>query len=195
VATTDTAEHRLATLRDRLQELDVRDRLELARDQVEEVRDEMLARAAHARDDVRDGVPALLDDLEPTTRQARIRAWELVRWAVGVLLVVPRLLVRLLGALPDTVERTAEHGTDLADRARHAAASVPAVRRTRRRRRTQLAAWTAGGFVAGAAVGWFLGRRTTPEVSYEATQGDTLAPPLPTVDGEAPLTADPAVRE
>jgi hypothetical protein len=204
VATTDTAEHRLAALRDRLQDLylrerledlDLRDRFEDAREHAEEVRDEVVARAVHARDDARERVPVLLEDLEPTSRQARIKGWELVRWLVGVVLVVPRLLVRLLGSLPDTVERTAEHGTELADRARHAASSVPPVRRARRRRRVQLAAWTAGGFVAGALVGWLLGRRTTPEVSYEATQGDTLAPPSPTVNGAAPVTADPAVRE
>jgi hypothetical protein len=204
VAATDTAEHRLTGLRDRLQELDLRerleevhlrDRLEGAREHAEEVRDEVLARAVHARDDARERVPGLLEDLEPTTRQARIKGWELVRWLVGVALLVPRLLVRLLGSLPDTVERTAEHGTELAERARHAAASVPTVRRARRRRRAQLAAWTAGGFVAGALVGWLLGRRSTPEVSYEATQGDTLAPPTPNVNGAAPVTADPAVRE
>jgi F0F1-type ATP synthase assembly protein I len=204
VATTDTAEHRLTALRDRLQDLDLRERLEEldlrerfedVREHAEEVREEVAARAANARDDARERVPALLEDLEPASRQARIRGWELVRWVVGVVLIVPRLLVRLLGNLPDTVERTAEHGTDLADRARHAAASVPTVRRARRRRRTQLAAWTAGGFVAGALVGWLLGRRTTPEVSYEATQGDTLAPPAPAVNGAAPVTADPAVRE
>jgi hypothetical protein len=204
VATTGTAEERLAALRGRLQELDLRerldeldlrDRLEEAREQAEEVRDDVLARAVHVRDDVRERVPAVLEDLEPTTRQARIKGWELVRWLIGAVLVVPRMVVRLLGALPDTVERTAEQSSELADRARHAAASVPAVRRLRRRRRAQLAAWTAGGFVVGAAVGWLLGRRSQPEVSYEATQGDTLSEPIPTVNGTAPVSSDPAVRE
>jgi hypothetical protein len=204
VATTDTAEDRLATLRsrledidlrDRFEDLDLRDRLEGAREHAEEVRDEVLARAGHLGEDVRERVPALLEDLEPASRQARIKGWELLRSLVGVLFVLPRLLVRVLGALPGLVDRATEQGGEVADRARHAASSVPAVRHARRRRRTQLVAWTAGGFVAGVLTGWLLGRRARPEIAYEATRGDVGDTAVPPVDGAAPVAPDAAVRE
>jgi hypothetical protein len=204
VPTTDTAEDRLATLRsrledidlrDRFEDLDLRDRLEGAREHAEEVRDEVLARAGHLGEDVRERVPALLEDLEPASRQARIKGWELLRSLVGILFVLPRLLVRLLGVLPGLVDRATEQGGEVADRARHAAASVPAVRHARRRRRTQLVAWTAGGFAVGVLTGWLLGRRARPEVSYEATSGDVTDLTVPMVDGAAPVAPDAAVRE
>jgi hypothetical protein len=200
VATIDTAEDRLDGLRARLDELDprerlpdlhLRDRLEGAREHAGELGHEVLERAA----DVRERVPDLLEDLEPASRRARIKGWELVRTLVGVLLVLPRLVVRLLGALPNVVERAADQGGEVADRARHVASSVPSVRHARRRRQKQLIAWTAGGFVAGAVTGWFLGRRTRPEPIYEATVGDAGGATVPTVDLTAPAPTDPTVRE
>jgi hypothetical protein len=200
VATIDTAQDRLDVLRARLDELDPRERLadlhlrgrlEGAREQAGELGHEVLERAS----EVRERVPELLEDLEPASRRARIKGWELVRTLIGVLLILPRLLVRLVGVLPNVVERAAEQGGEVADRARHVAGSVPSVRHARRRRQRQLAAWTAGGFVAGAVTGWLLGRRTRPELTYEATVGDAGGAPVPTVDLTAPAPTDPTVRE
>jgi hypothetical protein len=206
VTTTKTAEERLATVRAHLHELDVRDHLDAARDRAEHLRDDVRDRAEHLRDDVRDRasglkddvqqrVPELIEDLEPASRQARIQAWEVFRRVVGALLVLPRLLVRLVQALPPVVEGAAEQGGELAARASHAAAAVPAVKQRRRRRRTQLAAWTVGGFAAGLLTGWLLARRRPTEVTFEATAGDADELSVPSVNGAAPLAADAPVRE
>jgi hypothetical protein len=202
---TKTAEGR-TTLRERVQDLELTDRLDEVRDRAEHVRDEVVDRAEHVRadvvdragqvrDDVTDRVPAALEDLEPATRRARMAGWEVLRRSIGVLLILPRLLVRLLGALPPLVERAADQGADLADRSREAAAAVPAVRRRRERRRTQLALWTAGGFALGVLVGWLLGRRRREEVTYEATQGDVDEQRVPSVNGISPVAPVAPVRE
>jgi hypothetical protein len=170
---TATAEDRLAALRAQLDELDL---------------------AARA-DEVRDRVPELVDELEPRVRQARIRGWELVRALIGALLVLPRVLVRVLRVLPGAVETAADRSGELADRARHAAARTAPVQRARRRRRKQLALWTAGGFLAGAATGWLLARRRAPEVRYEATQGSVEDVGVPSVNGATPVATDAVVRE
>jgi hypothetical protein len=215
VATTRTAEERVATLREQLREFDlrdVRDRAAEVRDLAADVRDDVWDLALDVGEDVRDRVP---EDLEPVARQARIRWWELVRQVVGALLVLPRLLVRGIGALPSLVDGAAdllggaaEQGGELADRAREAASSVPTVRRMRRRRRTQLAAWTAGGFALGALTGWLLGRRQRAAMLYEpvsvddhlstlgeATEGAEDELMIPSVDGAAAAAPDVPVRE
>jgi hypothetical protein len=185
VATTQTAEDRLRLVREQLQELDLRDRLDDARGRAEHLRDDALDRAGDVRDraedlrdEVRDRVPELLEDLEPAARKAQVTMWVALRHLIAALLVLPRVLVRVLGALPRLVEgaeklfRDAEkQGGELAERARDAAGSVPTVKRLRRRRRTQLAAWTAGGFALGAVTGWLLARRRSTTVAYEATRG------------------------
>jgi hypothetical protein len=176
-ATTEALEDRLTALRDQLEELDLRARFDDAR-----------SLAEHARADV-------ADDLEPAVREARIKGWELLRAVIGALLVLPRLLVRLLGSLPGVVETAAEQGGELAGRARKAASSVPAVQRSRRRRRNLLVACTAGGFVAGAVTGWQLARRRPAAVSYEATSGSSDEVAVPSVNGAAPVAPDAAVRE
>lgn len=218
MAMTKTAEDRLARLREQLRELDlrdVRDRAAEVRDLAADVRDDVRELAVDVSDDVRDRVPELLEDLQPVARQAQVRWWELFRRIVGALLVLPRSLVRGLGALPGVVEGVADlfggaaqQGGELADRAREAASSVPTVRRLRRRRRTQLAAWTAGGFALGATVGWLLGRRQRVEVVFdpfqdvdegamqgEATEGADDDLVVPSVNGAAAVAPDVPVRE
>jgi hypothetical protein len=185
VDTTKLTDDPLATLREPFQDLG--DRLEDARDRAEHLRDDVREQAEHVRE--------LVEELEPATRQARIKGWELVRQVIGALLVLPRLAVRLLGALPPVVEGAAEQGGELADRARHVAGTVPQVRRHRQRRRLQLAAWTAGGFAAGVVTGWLLARRQPTEMIYESTQGDTDELPIPDVDATSPFAPDVAVRE
>jgi hypothetical protein len=215
VATTKTAEDRLTRLREQLRDLDlhdVRERAGEVRDLAADVRDDVRELADDVRGDVQDRVPEFL---EPVARQAQLQWWELLRQVVGALLVLPRLLVRGLGALPDVVDRlsdlfgsAAEQGGELADRARDAASSVPTVRRLRRRRRTQLAAWTAGGFALGAVTGWLLGRRQRAEMMYEpvriddhlstlgeATEGAEDDLMIPSVDGAAAAAPDVPVRE
>jgi hypothetical protein len=218
VATTKTAEDRLTSLREQLRELDlrdVRDRAGDVRDLAADIRDDVRDLAVDVRSDVRDRVPGLLEDLEPVARQAQIRWWELVRQVVSALLVLPRLLVRGLGALPGVVGSltdlfggAAQQGGELAERARDAASSVPTLRRMRRRRRTQLAAWTAGGFALGALTGWLLGRRQRAEMVFdpvaavderaplgEATEGTEDELVIPSVNGAAAVAPDVPVRE
>jgi hypothetical protein len=192
---TKTADDRLATLREQLHDLELRDRLDEVRERAEHAREDVRERAEHVRDDVLERVPELLDDLEPAKRKAQLTGWSLFRRVVGILLVLPRVLVRVLGALPGVVEAAAGRGQDLAERTREAAGAVPSVKRLRRRRRTQLAAWTAGGFALGVLTGWLLGRRTSPAPVYEATQGDTAEWSVPPVDGATPTAPDAAVRE
>jgi hypothetical protein len=205
------------TLRERVDDLDLTDRLDDVRHHAEDVRDDVLDRAGHVRgdvldrvehvrddvvdraekvrDEVKDRVPELLEDLEPAGRKARIAGWEVLRRSIGVLLLLPRLLVRLLGSLPPLVEGAAQQGSELADRSREVASSVPAVKRRRDRRRTRLALWTAGGFALGVLVGWLLGRRRPTEVGYEATRGDTEEQPVPSVNGTSPVAPITPVRE
>jgi hypothetical protein len=194
-ATTEALEDRLTALRDQLEELDLRARFDDARARAEHARADVVDRTGAVRDEVRDRVPELVDDLEPAVREARIKGWELLRAVIGALLVLPRLLVRLLGVLPGVVETAAEQGGELAGRARKAASSVPPVQRSRRRRRNQLVACTAGGFVAGAVTGWLLARRRPAEVRYEATGGSSDEVAVPSVNGAAPVAPDAAVRE
>jgi hypothetical protein len=221
VATTKPAEDRPTSLQEQLRERlddpelqerldDVLDRAEHVRDDVieraehlrddvleraEHLRDDVLERAEHLREDVQGRMPELLEELEPAKRKAQIKGWELVRQLAGLLLIVPRLVVRMLGALPQVVEDAAEHGGDLAERAREAAGSVPAVQRSRRRRRMQLFAGIAAGFAAGTLFGWLLARRRPAEVPYEATQGDIAEVPVPSIDGTSPVAPDAIVRE
>jgi hypothetical protein len=194
-ATTEPLEDRLTALRDLVEDLDLRARLDEVRSRAEDVRDDVVDRSGAVRDEVRDRVPELVDDLEPAVREARIKGWELLRAVIGALLVLPRVLVRVLGALPGVVETAAAQGGELAGRARKAASAVPPVQRSRRRRRNQLLACTAGGFVVGAVTGWLVARRQPAEDRSEATGGSSDEVGVPSVNGATPVTPDLAVRE
>jgi hypothetical protein len=191
VGTTATADAGLAAVRDKLEDLELRDRLSDAQGRAGELVVDVRDRA----EDLRDRVPELLEELEPASRRARMKGWETLRAAIGVLLVLPRLLVRLLEALQPVAEQTAERGEHLAERARAAAADLPPVRRQRRRRRGQLALVWLGGVAVGTVIGWYLGQRRSPQVTYEATHGEIGVDGVPPLDATTPVAPAATERE
>ncbi len=130
--------------------------------------DQVLERA----DDVRERAPEMIEDLRPVVRRTEIRAWSLLRAATDVLLLVPRIVVRVLGVLADTIDELADRGEHLAERGREVADSLPAARSTRRRRRVRGALWVTGGFAAGFVTGWLVAQRQAEELVYEATDAE-----------------------
>ena len=106
-------------------------------------------------------------DVEKVGRQVERGLWQVGSALLGVLLLVPRLLVRALGAFGTFADDVADRGVVAGDRAREAVAAVPPSRRDRRRRAVRTAAWTGTGFGLGLLVGWLAGRRDVTTVTYE----------------------------
>lgn len=131
------------------------------------------------------------EELEPRRRRAQVGVLGAAQQLLTAVLILPRILVRVLGAVADVTDRLAgpgqeltararaaaeigaDRGAELADRARELATALPVraevvTPRTRRRRRLTLIGVLAAGFSAGATVGWLLGRRRVPtEVRYD----------------------------
>ncbi len=157
-------------------------------------------RAAQARDeaarrwhDLEEELPVDVD-VEKVGRQIERGVWQVISSLLSVLLLVPKLLVRGLGALGRFADDLGDRGVVAGERAREAVAAVPPSRRDRRRRTLRTAAWTGAGFGAGILVGWVLGRRDDTTVSYEpAGIGDHLSSsamdPYPVPPGPVASTA------
>ncbi len=134
---------------------------------------DLMERAGKTRDELTERWHELEEDLpvdtEKVGRQVERGLWQGAQVALAGLLVLPKLLVRLLGSLGDLSDDVAKRGVDVGERAREAAAVIPPSRRERRRGALRTAAWGGAGFGIGLGVGWFLGRRERPIVSYEPT--------------------------
>ena len=129
-------------------------------------------RAERAREDLTRRWQELEQDLpvdaETVTPYLERGAWQLFRAVLGVLLVLPRLIVRGLGQLSVAADDVSDRGLIASERVREAAGSVPASTRDRRRRRMRTAAWTGAGFGLGLGLGWLLGRQERePAITYE----------------------------
>ncbi|MGM0618021.1 MAG: hypothetical protein ACQEUI_07750 [Actinomycetota bacterium] len=109
-------------------------------------------------------------DRETVVPQLERSLWQSVHAALGVLLLLPKLLVRALGGLGTVAEDVSERGLVVGERAREAVASIPPSKRERRQRRWRNTAWTGAGFGVGLFVGWLVGRREHDMVTYEPTE-------------------------
>ena len=119
---------------------------------------ELTAEAVDRAEDLRDRA----EDLEPLMRKLAIDVLTAFRALIGVLMVIPRLVVRGLGIFQDLIDRSEvarEKGHELSERARDAAHAVPMSRGMRRRHRLWTALLVGGGFVVGFATGWILANR------------------------------------
>ncbi|TVP69039.1 MAG: hypothetical protein EA340_07770 [Nitriliruptor sp.] len=159
----------------------------------EQARDD-LARRWH---DLEEDLPV---DVETVVPQVQRGLWQVVRAALGVLLLLPKLLVRGLGGLGSLAEDVSERGLVAGERAREVAAAVPPSKRERRRRCLRTAAWTGAGFGVGLCVGWLVGRRQEEMVTYEPAElGAHLeTAPVPPGPVAAPLDSTeepPAVTD
>lgn len=102
------------------------------------------------------------EDLEPLMRKLAIDLLTGFRAFIGVLMVIPRLIVRGLGIFQDLLDRgevAREKAHELSERARDVAHTVPMSRGMRRRRRVWTALLVTGGFAIGFATGWILANR------------------------------------
>lgn len=143
-------------------------------DLTSELTSELRERAEHVRDRAEE-MRGRAEDLRPAVRRTEIGALSIIRDLLGVLLVVPRLVVRLLGSVADAVDSAAERGGVLAERGREAIDALPEARSTRRRRRLKGVLWVAGGFAAGFVAGWLVAQRQTEELMAEVRAVDDLA--------------------
>jgi hypothetical protein len=147
-------------------------------------------------------------DLETVVPQLERSFWQAARAVIGVLLLVPRLLLRALRGVGTLADDVSARGLVVGERAREVAAAVPPSKRVRRQRRWRTAAFTGAGFGVGLFVGWLLGRREHDMVTYEPAElGSHLdavpvppgpvAAPLDTTDEHSPLhlAADATVDE
>jgi len=167
----------------------------------------LATRAEQARDEVTRRWHDLEEDLpvdvdvETVGRQLERGAWQAVSALLSIVLLLPKLLVRGLGALGTLADDVSERGVVAGERAREVAGAVPPSKRDRRRRTRRTAAWTGAGFGLGLLVGWILGRRDNTTVTYEpADVGAHLSPaadpyPVPTGPTAAPVATpgEPAV--
>ncbi|MFO7961149.1 MAG: hypothetical protein R6U94_09405 [Nitriliruptoraceae bacterium] len=136
-------------------------------------------------------------DRETAVPQLERGLWQGIHAALGVLLLLPKLLVRAVGGLGTVAEDVSERGLIVGERAREVAAGIPPSKRDRRRRRWRTAAWTGTGFGVGLFVGWLIGRREHDMVTYEPTElGAHLeAAPVPPGPVAAPLDDADASEE
>ena len=142
---------------------DVRERVGDPRERVVEVRDA----ATEASEAVRDRA----EDLEPVLRKLVIDLLTAFRGLIGVLMAVPRLIVRGLGMAGDLLDRTEvarEKGHEYSERALDVAHNLPLSRRMRWRRRVGTTLLLGVAFAIGFAVGWVLAQRAMEEVIDEA---------------------------
>lgn len=109
-------------------------------------------------------------DLETVVPRLERGLWQAIRTALGVLLIVPKLLLRALGGLGTLADDVSERGLVVGERAREVAAAVPPSKRERRRGCWRTAAWTGTGFGVGLFVGWLVGRREQTMVTYEPAE-------------------------
>lgn len=134
---------------------------------------ELLERAEKARGELSDRWHELEEELPVDTEKVGLHVqrgfWQGAQVVLAGLLVLPKLLVRLLGGLGALTDDVAKRGVDVGERAREAAAVVPPSRRERRRRALRTTAWGGVGFGIGLGLGWILGRRERPVVTYEPT--------------------------
>ena len=150
-------------------------------------------RSEQARDDLARRWHELEEELpvemETVVPQLERGLWQVVRAALGVLLLLPKLLVRGLGSLGSLADDVSERGLVAGERAREVAAAVPPSKRERRRRCLRTAAWTGAGFGVGLCVGWLVGRRQEEMVTYEPAElGSHLeTAPVPPGPVAAPL--------
>jgi len=128
-------------------------------------------------------------DMETVVPQLERGLWQVVRAALGVLLLLPKLLVRALGSFGSLADDVSERGLVAGERVREVAAAVPPSKRERRRRCLRTAAWTGAGFGVGLFVGWLLGRRQEEMVTYEPAElhAHMDAAPVPPGPVAAPL--------
>ena len=158
-------------------------------------------RAEQAKEDLTRRWHELEEDLpidtETLVPQLERGLWQVVRAALGVLLLLPRLLVQALGRAGTLADDVSERGLIAGERAREVAAVIPPSKRERCRRCLRTAAWTGAGFGVGLAVGWLLGRREDEMVTYApADVGAHLDPaPVPPGPVAAPLDAADADAE
>jgi len=128
-------------------------------------------------------------DRETAVPQLERGLWQAIHAALGVLLLLPKLLVRAVGGLGTVAEDVSERGLVVGERAREVAGSIPPSKRERRRRRWRTAAWTGTGFGVGLFVGWLVGRREHDMVTYEPTElgGHLEVAPVPPGPVASPL--------
>lgn len=175
-------------LRERLEGLEpvVRERLESLEPVVRERWSDLEPVVRERWEELEPRVRQRMEELEPATRQAQIGLWRGLRVLFGALAVLPGLLLKGLRLLAGTADEVADRGQQVGQEAmkrRRAAQGI------RMRRRT-LVAVLAGSVGAGAAAGWWLGRRTA-EAEQEALEGTAHRPGVPTEDGASAYLAPP----
>lgn len=186
-------------------DLDARAALDVTQQRIREGLEEITDRANDAREVVTDRYHDLEDELAVevprAVRRARVGAWGAARSGLGVLLVLPKLIVRVLGALSTAADHAAvlgadvaERGADVADRGLELAESLPSSRRERRRARVRTAGWFTAGFGAGIVVGWVLARRQATVVTYDAPYA-VDGPPWNDVDDTAKGVQDAEIAD
>ena len=152
-------------------------------------------RTEHVREDLarrwHDLEEELPMDMETVGPQLERGLWQVIRAALGVLLLLPKLLVRGLGSLGSLADDVSERGLVAGERVREVAAAVPPSKRERRRRCLRTAAWTGAGFGVGLAVGWFLGRRQEDMVTYEPADLSAHLDAAPVPPGPVAAPLDP----
>jgi hypothetical protein len=154
---------------------DLRGRIGDPRERAAELRDA----AVDASESVRDRA----EDLEPVLRKLAIDVLTVFRGLIGVLMAVPRLIVRGLGfagQLIDRAELARQKGHEYSERALDAAHNLPLSRRMRWRRRVSTTLLIGLAFAVGFAVGWVLAQRALDEVLEEVV--DDVRPPLQPVE-------------
>lgn len=154
---------------------------------------DLKGRAEDARDlaaDLYDRRDEAAELAQEASRRGQIQLWRALRALFGLLLVVPKLLLRAfstgaegLVAAVDGGERArkvvAPRAEQLAEQARAAADRVPSARSTRWRTRRRAVLLTVVAFAAGAGVGYTLARRVDEldidELDEEPSVGDVTA--------------------
>ncbi len=179
---------------------DLRDRVGDPRDRIEELRDvvgnprERVDELREVATETAETARERAEDLEPVLRQLAIQILTVFRALVGLLLIVPRLVVRGLGAVGDLLDRAEvarEKGYELSERARDVARSVPPSRRGRWKRRLLATTLFGAGFAIGFAIGWFTANRLQEDSFYEEPSGlQSRAEPLRPVPEDADAASD-----
>ena len=169
------------------------DRLDPARERLEDVADEARERArvgaAAARvraTEARERAAEVAERMEPTASRVADTAGTYARRGLGIVALLPDLLSRVLEILSHLMSGLADQGREVASR-------VEPPRRVRRRRGLKTAGWFGAGFLLGGVAGWVAHARfeQEPEPPYGHVDLDRsdLASPGEAAPGAADIDA------
>lgn len=145
------------------------DRLDPARERLEEAAGEARQRARVRAAEARDRAAEVAERVEPTAQRVADTAGTVARRGLGLVALLPDFLSRLLEILSHLLSGLAEQG-------REVAARVEPPKSVRRRRGLRTAGWFGAGFLVGGLAGWIAHARVheDPEPPYGHVDVDQL---------------------